>query len=459
MNVNVSPHCRNALVVVAILIGTFSQAQPRALAINEYGETAYVMWEPVRIPLPPGVGRSVILSPSGSQALIYQFARTSPSEGPKARPVRGMDELYLWNRNSNSVRMLEKSNNNFGSYGGFGFLPDERFVWISHRTIQDKVLGIRIIGRELDELVSVAEGAPGVGYTVNTKTSSVLFLSGRGNIKRKSLSAPFLFFDAQKLTWSPLWLPFPTGDSLYQINFSASSDSFFFITRNSKGKVEGTYRLSGDGREFGPASWNQMAYALDTDGIRGAESRPPEVFSASSFYSKGERPPTARISQFDIHFPEPGVIARRPTTYPHFFAPGSKEVILSPVYDGVITIRQDNVDYYEVTKMPMKEALELPFMFDKQSAMDRAKYVGLAIKTISEKTEIPYAGWSYTRDALSDAVEDSEVLNGLVYVYREPKSGFSPNDRVGFIRATGGRAMIFADGSVRWEDNPKPSER
>jgi len=98
----------------------------------------------------------------------------------------------------------------------------------------------------------------------------------------------------------------------------------------------------------------------------------------------------------------------------------------------------------------------------RREAMNRAKQAGLAAMMYAQDYDetLPEPG---NRDALAPYLKDTALVSSFEYTY-QGKLALAAIDApaetvLGYVAGPGGRAVVHADGHVRWRDDPPPAGR
>lgn len=126
---------------------------------------------------------------------------------------------------------------------------------------------------------------------------------------------------------------------------------------------------------------------------------------------------------------------------------------LSPKGDAVAYIDQGVAMVRTFTRVPRKSFEDALLAEERAKVLSRAKQVGLALMIYANDSDDTYPGAGDVTDLLMPYAKDRSIFDGFTYTYgggkitdiAEPAS-----TEIGFVTGPGGRAVIYADGHVKW---------
>lgn len=129
-------------------------------------------------------------------------------------------------------------------------------------------------------------------------------------------------------------------------------------------------------------------------------------------------------------------------------------------FDGlkVAMVSNGSLSVSTMIEISNEQFKELTDQLSRTQVVDRAKQVGLAMLMYAADADDILPPGANINDVIMPYLKDSGLLAGFNYTYTgDPSLGnmSSPADtQLGFVQGRGGRAIIFADGHVKWFSNP-----
>jgi prepilin-type processing-associated H-X9-DG protein len=138
--------------------------------------------------------------------------------------------------------------------------------------------------------------------------------------------------------------------------------------------------------------------------------------------------------------------------------------MLAPDGSGVLYLAQGAAWVTPLIRMPKDAFLQARRTAYRMAALSNAKQVGLALQMYAQDYDEVYPpadGPVIDRlkpYARSEAVFNDPSTGATGFVYLHPQAtlkeiGEPAKTRIGHLTGPGGRAIIFADGHVEWEDD------
>jgi hypothetical protein len=139
-----------------------------------------------------------------------------------------------------------------------------------------------------------------------------------------------------------------------------------------------------------------------------------------------------------------------------FVAGEATQGALSPALNAVSYKSQGSLFVREIVPCSLEAMQAVVLENAKQEAMMRAKQVGLGLFMLGADMDDKLPGQSDFASAIQPYLKDADLLNGFKYLFQGGNMAniASPADTpFGYTAGPGGRAMVYADGHVRWIPN------
>jgi len=134
-----------------------------------------------------------------------------------------------------------------------------------------------------------------------------------------------------------------------------------------------------------------------------------------------------------------------------------REITILPDQSGVLWIHDGNVYGRSIARVPRATFENLRATLVKREAMSVAKQMALAILMLAQDNDEVLPAVSEIGETLP-YVKNQSLLDRFQYTYtgvREQARIHNPGEiTLGHVNAEGGRAVVYADGHVKWEDSP-----
>lgn len=129
---------------------------------------------------------------------------------------------------------------------------------------------------------------------------------------------------------------------------------------------------------------------------------------------------------------------------------------LSPTYQSICFTSGGALLFREIISIDLKVALKVDEERQKEQAIQDAKQIGEALISYCSDMEGELPSPDEFKDRIKPYLRNPKILNGFTYNsrYKNGTDIASPSsEEVGFTSGPGGRAVLYADGSVRWKPN------
>ncbi len=424
---------------------------------------AYVM-EPPEVAARPFVDR-ILWSPDGATLIVRRLVPptgTSPLAVAAARGTEGLQgmmklrprmQLLAWSKSARTSRTLLDFDSVRATIGEFEPMPasDRLLVLISETPrLPD---GSAAPPREAYVLVSASPGAAVRLWTASAPgeaTTHIQLSPARalGAILRTGEPRTVALFGPDGRPGPELPLP-------AQTQFGFASDGGPGLGRRAKDKAgKWTYEF----RRMDPKTGAPGAVAVEA----GFERDAPSAFMPTAGVIPAVRPGTSNPKEPPMslwHNKAPGPNAG---IFLHIKDGGPDDLglvavdgalpLLSPKNDAVAYLSGNGAYVRSLVKVDRKAYDEAMVEAEKQRAMSTAKQVGtaLAMYAADADDEFPL---NNQKDSVSPYIKNPKMLDKFVYTFgggNPSGSGNPAQTEIGYVAGPGGRAVVYADGSVKW---------
>lgn len=123
--------------------------------------------------------------------------------------------------------------------------------------------------------------------------------------------------------------------------------------------------------------------------------------------------------------------------------------LLSPRNDAVAYLWGNGAYVRTLVKVDRKAYEASVLETERQRAMTAAKNVGLAMSMYAADADDAYP-LNDQKASVGPYIRDLAMLESFVYTYAGGNPGGSGTTEIGYVAGPGGRAVVYADGSVKW---------
>ncbi len=131
---------------------------------------------------------------------------------------------------------------------------------------------------------------------------------------------------------------------------------------------------------------------------------------------------------------------------------------ISPTYNAISYIYQGSAMVRPMVKVPLEAYKQAKLAAIRMKLMNQAKQVALGlIMNMSDMDDNFVSNKGDWKTQLEPYMRDSSVFDGFNYTFGGGASGKindPANTQLGYLEGTGGRAVAYADGHVKWIPNP-----
>jgi prepilin-type processing-associated H-X9-DG protein len=127
--------------------------------------------------------------------------------------------------------------------------------------------------------------------------------------------------------------------------------------------------------------------------------------------------------------------------------------ILSPTLEGVLYLNRGALFFRKIQRLTLEEFEQIAESEARKAAMLKAKYVGIGILMYAADWDDMLPTPDGLADKIAPYIKDVGLLDGFVYTFQGGLATDieSPTEtQLGYVDGVGGRAVVFADGHVKW---------
>ncbi len=138
-------------------------------------------------------------------------------------------------------------------------------------------------------------------------------------------------------------------------------------------------------------------------------------------------------------------------------APDALQPVLSPAGDAIFYISKGNGMIRRLQKLTLAEWKIAQETEQRTSIMSRAKQLGTSLAIFAADNDDTYPNGDNIKDRLMPYCKNEGLFKDFHYTFAGgPTSGIAnpASTEIGYVDGPGGRAIIYADTSVRWKANP-----